>query len=230
MFFGLSNFTKQTLAQTDVPKDTKRLLRSLTGYSKSSYKTSFRVQGGYLCGNVNNVNIDSNILTLVRIFVIANRWPIDYELQSFRRFESDEGQTFYSSHAKTWKTNSTVIEYIDNDSVCYGRIKIFVKLNNEGICVCDKLEENSNDFKFNVRDCDESLQSLSFSDRDRNRIVNVLQRYHNKALVKHHTYVKPSYEGPIIVSVKQIRRKCVFIDYFNNTWMISRFPNITEHN
>lgn len=80
--FGLSNFTQQILAQTDVSKDSKCLLQSLTGYSRSSYKTSSKVVGGYLCGKVkDNVNIE-NILTLVRVFVITNRWQKDYEVET----------------------------------------------------------------------------------------------------------------------------------------------------
>ena len=106
--FGLSNFTKDVLANANVPKDSKRLIRSLTGYSKSNYKTSSRIGGRYLSGK--HSNIDSNILTLLKVHVITNRWPKDYEVEAYRRLESDEGQKFYSSLAKTWKTNSTVIE------------------------------------------------------------------------------------------------------------------------
>ena len=90
--FGLSNFTKDVLANANVPKDSKRLIRSLTGYSKSNYKTSSRIAGGYLCGK--HSNIDSDILTLVKVHVIINRWPKDYEIEAYRRFESDEGQNF----------------------------------------------------------------------------------------------------------------------------------------
>ena len=62
--FGISNFTKQTLANTDVSKHDKNLLRGLTGYSKSNYKTSSRVEGGFLCGKLTgNASIDNNILT-----------------------------------------------------------------------------------------------------------------------------------------------------------------------
>lgn len=229
--FGLSNFTKQILANTDVSKQDKNLLRSLTGYSKSNYKRSSRVEGGVLCGKLkDNLNIDNNILTLVRVHVIANRWPQDYEIEAYRRFENDEGQKFYSSHAKTWKTDSTVIEYVDKDNVFYGRVKHFLRLNDRGLCVCDKLVESSEDFRFNMRDCDESLRCLSDSDDDQNRIRDILRRYHDKRLVRHHVKVKPSLEGPTVISVEQIRRKCVFIDISTDSWMISRFPNITEHN
>ena len=229
--FGLSNFTKQILANTDVSKQDKNLLRSLTGYSKSNYKRSSRVEGGVLCGKLkDNLNIDNNILTLVRVHVIANRWPQDYEIEAYRRFENDEGQKFYSSHAKTWKTDSTVIEYVDKDNVFYGRVKHFLRLNDRGLCVCDKLVESSEDFRFNMRDCDESLRCLSVSDDDQNRIRDILRRYHDKRLVRHHVKVKPSLEGPTVISVEQIRRKCVFIDISTDSWMISRFPNITEHN
>ena len=186
--FGLSNFTKDVLANANVPKDIKRLIRSLTGYSKSNYKTSSMIARSYLCGK--HSNIDSNILTLVKVHVITNRWPKDYEVETYRQFESDEGQKFYSSLAKTWKTNSTVIEYTKNCSVCYGKVKLFLKLNSKAICVCDKLEETFDNVRFNKRDCDATLDSLSVSDDDRNQVSAVLQRYHGKLLVNHHIYVK----------------------------------------
>ena len=94
--FGLSNFTKDVLTNANIPKHSKCLRRSLTGYSKSNYKTSSRIiAGGYLCGK------HSNILILVKVHVITNRWPKDYEVEAYHRFESDEGQKFYSSLAKT---------------------------------------------------------------------------------------------------------------------------------
>ena len=66
--FGLSNLTNDVLANANVPKDSKRLIRSLTGYSRSNYRTSSRIEGGYLCEKHSNVN--SNILTLVNVHVI----------------------------------------------------------------------------------------------------------------------------------------------------------------
>ena len=230
--FGLSNFTRQILVKTDVSKDTKNLLRSLTGASNSSYKPSSRVEGGYMCGRVkDNVDINNNILTLVRMFVISNRWPNDYGVESYRRFESDEGQKFYSTHAKTWKTDSTVIEYTYNGLVRYGRVKLFLKLNNRGICVCDRLEETFDNSKFNLDDCIERLHSLSVNDDDRNRIMDILQRYHDKPLVKRHVYVKACQGRPIVISVEHIRRKCIFINISStDICMISRFPNVIEHN
>ena len=38
--FSLSNFTKKILQHSDIPRDSKMLLQSLTGYSKSSNKVS----------------------------------------------------------------------------------------------------------------------------------------------------------------------------------------------
>ena len=38
--FSLSNFTKKILQHNDIPRDSKMLLQSLTGYSKSSNKVS----------------------------------------------------------------------------------------------------------------------------------------------------------------------------------------------
>lgn len=216
------------MANANVSKDSTGLIRSLTGYPKSNYKTSSRIEGGYLRGKLSNVV--SDILTLVKLHVITNRWPKDYEVEAYRRFESDEGQKFYSSLAKTWKTNSTLIEYTENFAICYGRVELFLKLNSKAICICDKLEKTFDNVRFNKRDCDTALRSLSVSDDDQNRLSVVLQKYHHKWLVNHHVYVKPSFGGPVIISVEQIRRKCVFIDISTEAWIISCFPNVTEHN
>lgn len=125
--FGLSNFTKEILQDNDISKDSKMLSRSLTGYFKSSHKVSAKIQGGYLSGKERR-NIDSNIKTLLRVFVMANKLPSDYELEPYRRFESDDGQKFYSLGTKTRKTVSTVIEYTDrNNALCYGRVTLFFK-------------------------------------------------------------------------------------------------------
>ena len=133
--FGLSNFTKEVLQDNGIPKDSKMLLRSLTGCSKSSHKVSAKIQGGYLSGKERR-NIDSNIQTFVRVFVMANKLPTDYELEPFRRFESDDGQKFYSLGTKTRKTDSTVIEYTDrNNTLCYGRVTLFLKIADFGLCV-----------------------------------------------------------------------------------------------
>lgn len=146
--FGLSNFTKEILQDIDIPKDSKMLLRSLTGYSKSSHKVSAKIQGGHLSGKERR-NIDSNIQTLVRVFVIANKLPTDYELEPYRRFESDDGQKFYSLARKTRKTDSTVIEYTDrNNTLCYGRVTLFLKIRDSGLCVGNELGENSDHYHF----------------------------------------------------------------------------------
>lgn len=230
--FGLSNFTKKILQDNGIPKDSKMLLRSLTGYSKSSHKVSAKIQGGYLSGKERR-NIDSNIQTLVRVFVMANKLSTDYELEPYRRFESDDGQKFYSSGTKTRKTDSTVIEYTDrNNTLCYGRVTLFLKIHDFGLCVGNELEENSDPLPFfNEQECTEILQSLTNNKQNKDIVRDVLRKYRNKCLVKHHVHIKPGSGRPFVISVEQIRRKCVFIDILpNNAWMISRFPNVNEHN
>ena len=73
--FGLSNFTKQIwLTLHDVSRHDKKLVRSLTGYSKSNYKTSSRVEGGFFSHMrkaKDNLNSNYNILTFARVHVIA---------------------------------------------------------------------------------------------------------------------------------------------------------------
>lgn len=57
---------------------------------------------------------------------MTNNLPVDYDIEPYRRFESNDGQKFYSLSAKTRKTNSTVVEYTDkNGTVYYGRAKLF---------------------------------------------------------------------------------------------------------
>lgn len=231
--FGLSNFTKKILQHNDIPRDSNMLLQSLTGYSKSSNKVSAKVHGGYLSGKERRKLIDNNILTLVRIFVMANKLPAYYELEPYCRFESDDGQKFFSLGTKTRKTDSTVIEYFDrNNTLCYGRVTHFLKIQDFGLCVVNELEENSEPLLFfNERDCIETLQSLTDDKQNKDIVRDILRKYRNRCLLKHHVHIKPRSGRAFVISVQQIRRKCVFIDILpNNALMISRFPNVNEHN
>lgn len=223
--FGLANYTKTVLQKTEISKNSKRLLQSLSGYARSS-RTFARVNGGFLYGKDTRRLVDDNIQTLVRLYVLTNNLPVDYEIEPYRRFESNDGQKYYSLSAKTRKTNSTVVEYTDkNGTVYYGRAKLFLKLNESGICICNALEESSEQLSFNARDCDENVQSLIVSEQDKNSVRDVLEKYHNKHFVRHHVYIKPHFGRTLV-----IRRKCVFIDILTNVWIISRFPNVIEHN
>lgn len=57
---------------------------------------------------------------------MANKLPACYELEPYCRFESDDGQKFFSLGTKTRKTGSTIIEYFDrNNTLCYGRVTLF---------------------------------------------------------------------------------------------------------
>lgn len=115
---------------------------------------------------------------------MANNLPVDYEIDPYRRFESNDGQKYYSLSAKTRKTNLTVVEYTDkNGTVYYGRAKLFLKLNESGICICNALEESSEQLSFNAHDCDENVQSLTVSEQDKNSVHDVLEKYHNKHFV-----------------------------------------------
>ena len=162
---------------------------------------------------------------------MTNNFSVDYEIEPYCRCEGNDGQKYYSLSAKTCKTNSTVVEYTNkNGTVYYGRVKLFLKLNGSGICICNALEGNSEQLSFNARDCDENVQSLIVSEQDKNSERDVLEKYHNKYFVRHHVYIKPHFGRTLVISVEQIRRKCVFIDILTNVWITSRFPNIIEHN
>ena len=146
--FGLANYTKTVLQKRDISRNSKRLLQSLSGYARSS-RTFARVNGGFLCGKDARRLVDNNIRTLVRLYVTTNNLPVDYEIEPYRRFESNDGQKFYSLSAKTHKMNSTVVEYTDkNGTVSYGRAKLFLKLNERGICICNALEKSSEQLSF----------------------------------------------------------------------------------
>ena len=69
----------------------------------------------------------------MRLYAVVNRWSEDYELESYRCFKNHEGQKFYTTGVKTWKTDSAVIEYTENNMVHYGRVRMFLKLHNKGI-------------------------------------------------------------------------------------------------
>ena len=181
--FGLANYTKTVLQKTDISKNSKCLLQSLSGYARSS-RTFARVNGGFLYGKDTRSLVDDNIRSLVRLNVMTNNLPVDYEIEASCRFESNVGQKYYSLNAKTRKTNSTVVEYTDeNGTVYYGRAKLFLKLNESGICICNALDQSSQQLSFNVHDCDENVQSLIVREQDKISVCDVLEKYHNKHFV-----------------------------------------------
>ena len=135
--------------------------------------------------------------------------------------------------ARKHKTDSTVIEYTDrNNTLCYGRVTLFLKMHDFGLCIGNELEENSDPLPFfNEQECTEILQSLTNNKQNKDIVRDVLRKYRNKCLVKHHMHIKAGSGRPFVISVEQIRRKCVFIDILpNNACMISRFPDVNEHN
>ena len=116
--------------------------------------------------------------------------------------------------------------------LCYGRVTHFLKRHDFGLCVVNELEENSEPLLFfNERDCTETLQSLTDDKQNKDIVRDILRKYRNRCLVKHHVHIKPRSRRAFVISVQQIRRKCVFIDILpNNALMISRFPSVNEHN
>ena len=95
---------------------------------------------------------------------------------------------------------------------------------------CNALEQSSQHLSFNALDCDENVQSLIVSEQDKNSVHDVFEKYRNKHIVRHHVYINPRFGRTLVISDKQIRRKCVLIDILTNVWIISRFPNIIEQN
>ena len=108
---------------------------------------------------------------------------------------------------------------------------LFLKMHDFGLCTGNELEENSDPSPFfNEQECTEILQSFTNSKQNKEIVRDVLRKYRNKCLVKHHEHIKPGSGRPFVISVEQKRRKCVFIDILpNNARMISRFPDVNEH-
>jgi len=94
--FGLSYFTKKKTQNTDIPRDSEIVLRSLTGYSKSCNKMSAKVNRGQLSRK--EVRMSTAIYRPWRwqTMVMANKSPADYEHEPYCRFDSNDGQKFNS--------------------------------------------------------------------------------------------------------------------------------------
>ena len=55
---------------------------------------------------------------------MTNNLPVDYAIEPYHGFESNDSQKFYSLSAKTHKINLTVVEYTNkNGTDYYGRAK-----------------------------------------------------------------------------------------------------------
>jgi hypothetical protein len=61
-------------------------------------------------------------------------------------------------------------------------------------------------------------------------IGNIVQKYNGKNVVKHQICVQPHLGKVTLIHINQIIRKCVFIDFSSEYWIVSKFPNIIEHN
>ena len=64
--FGLANYTKTVLQKSDISRNSKRLLQSVSGYARSG-RTFARVNGGVLYSKDARSLVDDNIRTLVRL-------------------------------------------------------------------------------------------------------------------------------------------------------------------
>jgi len=236
--YGILGFIQRASMDVVVPKQALILLRKLNGQYKRSGK-SIHIEGGYFLGSnmieSHAITIDNNLKTDVRVFLTLNNGPTKYVLQAFARFEYINGQKFTSMiYGHTKKTDSTVIEFINRQgNICFGRIKLFLKAGNKGICVChllNKIEPNSNPFTICSEKCIQYIHGIEMPENDKEVCYSIIQKYNGKNIVNHQICVAPLLGKIYLVYVNQIIRKCVFIDFSSDYWIISRFPNIIEHN
>lgn len=238
--YGIPEFIQQACKDSGTPKDALSLLRKLNGQNKSSRK-AIKVEGGNFLGTdilkSEGITIDNNFKTKIRVFMALNEGLKDYILQAFARFVDMNGQKIDSmAWNKTKKTDSTVIEFVDrNGEIYFGRIKFFLKAGNKGICVChllDIVDSESNPFLISSDKCMQSIQAqnIQMNENHSTLIGKIIQKYNGKNVVKHQTCVLPRLGKVILINIHQIIRKCVFIDISSEYWIVSRFPNIIEHN
>lgn len=157
-----------------------------------------------------------------------------YALEAFAKFEDMAGQKIDSlAHNKNRKTDSTVVEFRSSQGeICYARIKVFLKAGNKGICVCHLLDTVNITSPFSVcgEQLIESISDIDMKESNKTTIKNIIETYKRQNVVRHQICVKPHLGKVILLNVQQIIRKCVFVDILQDCWIISRFPNIVEHN
>lgn len=67
------------------------------------------------------------------------------------------------------------------------------------------------------------------TDTEKVAIRGVIEKYVEKEIVKHQVVVEPFLDNLCVIPVSVIRRKCILI-HTGKVWVVSRFPNIVEHN
>lgn len=233
--YGTPGFIEKTSAASTVSQEALSLLRKLNGQFRQPNK-SLNIDGGYFLGKdiFDSLDISNNFKTEVRVFLSLNSGPTDYELQGFARFEDVHGHKYTSmAYRQTKKTNSTVVEFKDQQgNVRFGRIKFFLKAGDKGICVCNQLIEHNNDpYLVSSDTCANSLlNEMHLAPDDRETCMNIIRKYNGRNIVNHQVSVEPRVGSIYILYVTQLIRKCVFIDFSSECWIVSRFPNIVEHN
>ena len=158
-------------------------------------------------------------------------------MQAFARFEDISKHKYDSmAYGKTRKTDSTVIEFIDKQgNMCFAKIIYFLKAGTNGICVChllDMAKPAKNPFSISSKKCLQAITEHKIEMRENQIeiVKDIVKRYDGKFVVKHQICVQPRLGKVILIDTQQIVRKCVFIDFSSDYWVVSKFPNIIEHN
>ena len=89
------------------------------------------------------------------------------------------------------------------------------------------MEKSNSPFIFN--DIPLIPDDVVMTDTERMAITRVIEKYVQKEIVKHQVVVEPFLDNLCIVPLSAIKRKCILM-HTGKVWVVSRFPNIVEHN
>lgn len=233
--YGLVDFIKERLKDKTLPKEAKNVLKRLNDYPREKSRASVKIAEGYFSQkNTAKASDVDNILTLARVYFIVNNCQEDYDnrnVEIFYIFENKYGQRFSSiMYERARKTDCSVIEYTDQGGhICFGKIQCFLRINSVNLCACYKfkpVEKSNSPFIFN----DIPIPNdVVMTDTERIVITKVIEKYVQKEIVKHQVVVEPFLDNLCIIPVSVIRRKCILM-HTGKVWVVSRFPNIVEHN
>ena len=224
---GLRKFVRNVLESPIVNKSVKKVLRKFSGVKIEDRGVKTNVSCGYFLGRQKKIaTLSEDIQTFSKI-ILLNRGLCseDSSLSFFGRFVNTEGNLFYSRlHAQTKKINSTVIEYFQPD----GQINFGV------ICAFIKVDETNAQFFYIIHKLIEVHQTVLYQGHNLDvdmyspEVKRVLMTYERKNVVTHHKMFQHELGNMDIIELEQIHRKCISLDFLEEFWVISSFPNNIE--
>ena len=230
LYYGLPGYAKKLSEMRNVPKKAKTLLLSLLSIKKDKKSKIVKIDAGFLSSRVSgDGTISQDVINSFKSYVEKVHSITDVflkDLHAYRKFDSANGyQVTSAPEDKYMKTDSSIIRYVKEitGEKCFGRVAMFLLFENQAYAIVHpfkKINKKRLHGKFN-KDCEKTGNK---------EVDEFLDKYDQRNIITHYELVEPRLGHATVVPVKNIEDICILMDFLEDFWVISSFPNSVEPN